>query len=345
MATEQEKFNFLSALRAVDCIASPFLTTMKYDNRWVKLNYTRSTRDPIIGIDLGEVKHVSRFELEDMTDDFNPKNIVARGVRGRLFKGVMTQGSETREVTVKTWDFSPPLNIRDMNCYSDALAGELLLLTTPDISSHPSLVKLIGYSVQDWLAVVFDFKWNQTLQDLIPCGSFSLEQRMNVAIDLAQAIEHLHDRQIALGNLSASNVSIDQEYKVKLFNFDCHLNPRFPRRYINALKTGDPIHYTDCEKKNALALDVYAYGVLLKELIAQKLGCAKEVTDGRTYSYVEQSLLGLGQRCMEYAVDCRPSIHDVVASLRQLLPTRKRKYRSTSSPSDDEDDDESMELC
>ncbi|CAH9144396.1 unnamed protein product [Cuscuta epithymum] len=167
---------------------------------------------------------------------------------------------------------------------------------------------------------------------------------MNVAIDLAQAIEHLHDRQIALGNLSASNVSIDQEYKVKLFNFDSHLNPRFPRRYINALKKGDPTHYTDCEKKNALALDVYAYGVLLRELIAQKLGCAKEVTDGRTYSYVEQSLLGLGQRCMEYAVDCRPSIHDVVASLKQLSPTRKRKYRNTASLSDD-DDDESMELC
>lgn len=55
----------------------------------------------------GEVKPCSYSELEKITD-FKTDSLILRTHLGRLFRGTITEGSETRSVIVKTWDLPLP---------------------------------------------------------------------------------------------------------------------------------------------------------------------------------------------------------------------------------------------
>jgi len=57
---------------------------------------------------VGEVKHCSYFELDKMTNYKNRAEI-QRTLTGRLFHGIIVEGTVTRPAIVKTWDYLLPM--------------------------------------------------------------------------------------------------------------------------------------------------------------------------------------------------------------------------------------------
>ncbi|CAH9086390.1 unnamed protein product [Cuscuta epithymum] len=83
----------------------------------------------------------------------------------------------------------------------------------PHFSSHPNIAKLIGFSCDKTFALVYDVNLKHTLWDLIPLP------RMKVAKQVVETLQFFHQRRIAFCTFAAPNISVDEDYNIKLFEF------------------------------------------------------------------------------------------------------------------------------
>ncbi|KAL6583521.1 hypothetical protein OROMI_005599 [Orobanche minor] len=311
----------------------------KYGDKW-----------HIQGMDLGHVKHLSHSMLEEITNNFSNDNFVRKTRHGRIFRGVMNQDLVTRDVVVRTWDFFFPIK-REYVWHAQRFSDEIKLLTNPDVASHPSLVDLIGYCCHKKLAVVYDFKLKDTVKDIICSDKIQLKQRIQVAIGIAQVLEYLHAKQIAHGCIEAANISVDEKFKIKLLEYDAHLDlgsendameykiATKSHKYLSPEIIGVYVAYP-WKKEYAFPSDVHAYGVLLSELITKKefkeseyLECVKpaDIEYPEDCSDVERCLLDVAKDCVQNDFTLRPKMSGVVALLKDTyrFTTRKRKIYHT----------------
>ncbi|KAK6241324.1 hypothetical protein SCA6_006713 [Theobroma cacao] len=126
----------------------------------------RGTAELVTGKSNFEKPVVYSFtDLRAFTNNFSADNLIKLTQFGRLYRGKIEKGKETRFVTVKTWDersdrFLYPPNKTLM------LREEVMLLTHPSMRGHPNLVKLVGGCRQkEMKAAVYDLNPLDTLHN------------------------------------------------------------------------------------------------------------------------------------------------------------------------------------
>lgn len=164
---------------------------------------------------------------------------------------------------------------------------------------HAHIVKLLGYcDERDEGVLVFEYIPNGNLQDCLhnqtlssqnktpknPKLTLTWKQRMSIAYQLAETLDHLHDNSnphIIHGDIKSSNILLDDRLECQLSDFGCAhvgfsllIKPSSPR--VASMMVGSP-GYMDphfimtgiSSKKN----DVYSFGVVLLELITGFEAC------------------------------------------------------------------------
>ncbi|KAG5615862.1 hypothetical protein H5410_015686 [Solanum commersonii] len=163
---------------------------------WCKENYVEETESlvdmigsfckfPILPVIDGVVKPCNYSELENITNF--ETCLIQYTKSGRLFRGTITEGSETRSVIVETWDFLLPLD-RAYAYRPSKFCDEIELYETTNV--HPHLAKLSRYCCDRRLEVVYD-----------------------------EELTTLHKKKIAVGSITASCIMIDKEVNIKVFDF------------------------------------------------------------------------------------------------------------------------------
>lgn len=178
---------------------------------------------------------------------------------------------------------------------------------------HDNIVKLLGYcDVQDEGALVFEYVSNGTLQDKLHGGEreikkssssseISWRNRMEIAYQLAQALEYLHEKcplQIVHGDIKPSNILLDEQMNCKLcdfgfakMGFSSTIMTSNNRKQVMMGSPGytDP-HYLRtgiASKKN----DVYSYGVIILELVTGMEAFCEEREQGQLLSSIMGPIL------------------------------------------------------
>lgn len=178
---------------------------------------------------------------------------------------------------------------------------------------HDNIVKLLGYcDVQDEGALVFEYVSNGTLQDKLHGGEreikksssssvISWRNRMEIAYQLAQALEYLHEKcplQIVHGDIKPSNILLDEQLNCKLcdfgfakMGFSSTIMTSNNRKQVMMGSPGytDP-HYLRtgiASKKN----DVYSYGVIILELVTGMEAFCEEREQGQLLSSIMGPIL------------------------------------------------------
>jgi len=164
----------------------------------------------------------------------------------------------------------------DMQASNEFLA-ELKVLTHVH---HLNLVRLIGYCTESSLFLVYEFIENGNLsQHLRRTGyePLSWAARIQIALDSARGLEYIHEHTVPVyihRDIKSANILIDKNYRAKVADFGLTKltevgNTSLPTRGIVGTFGYMPPEYArygDVSPK----VDVYAFGVVLYELISAK---------------------------------------------------------------------------
>ncbi|KAG9159637.1 hypothetical protein Leryth_013624 [Lithospermum erythrorhizon] len=192
--------------------------------------YPYTISEPLKGIDIGGVKHLSYEQVKEWTHNFTNNVLDGYIEYGKLFK-LNTQ--EFTGAILKTFQLLyPPRSYYKL--HPARLHNELMALSIKGLT-HPNLPKLIGYSCDNLLAVVYgDLRPKLHLFDAIVSDDFAWKDRMKAALQLADLIRFMHSKGIVVCTIAKENMLIDENDDVKLLSIGLHAHDDYEKAQVPA---------------------------------------------------------------------------------------------------------------
>ncbi|XP_010504399.1 PREDICTED: probable receptor-like protein kinase At3g55450 isoform X1 [Camelina sativa] len=230
------------------------------------------------------VKSFTFNELKLATRNFRADSVVGEGGFGCVFRGWLD------ETTLTPTKSSSGLVIAVKRLNPDGFQGHREWLTEINYLgqlSHPNLVKLIGYCVEDeQRLLVYEFMHKGSLENhLFSTGSRDFKPlswilRIKVALDAAKGLAFLHSDPVKViyRDIKASNILLDSDFNAKLSDFGLARDgPMGETSYVSTRVMGTfgyaAPEYVSTGHLNARS-DVYSFGVVLLELL-----CGRQALD------------------------------------------------------------------
>ncbi|XP_078166382.1 putative LRR receptor-like serine/threonine-protein kinase At3g47570 [Carex rostrata] len=252
-----------------------------------------------------EYQKVSYNDILRDTDHFSLKNLIGRGTFGDVYKAQMNFENVTN-VAVKV------LNL-NLHGASKSFLSECEVLRKV---RHRNLIKVLSscsrtdHHGNDFKALIFEFMPNGSLETWLhpdmctnrPFRSLSLIQRLNIAIDVATALEYLHNHgpaPIVHCDLKPSNVLLDVDMTAHVGDFGLARFLVQPDS-MSSLLTGSTaglrgsIGYIPPEYgmggQASVEGDAYSYGILVLEMFTGISPTDERFRDGlNLHMYVEMA--------------------------------------------------------
>ncbi|KAL6330241.1 hypothetical protein AAG906_040163 [Vitis piasezkii] len=222
----------------------------------------------LTGITMDKSVEFSYEELAKATDNFNLANKIGQGGFGSVYYAEL----RGEKAAIKKMD---------MRASREFLA-ELKVLTHVH---HLNLVRLIGYCVEGSLFLVYEYIENGNLsQHLRGSGRDPLpwSSRVQIALDSARGLECIHEHTVPVyihRDIKSANILIDKNFHGKVAGFGLTKSTEvgsssLPTRLVGTFGYMPPEYtqYGDVSPKT----DVYAFGVVLYELISAKEAVVQE---------------------------------------------------------------------
>ncbi|BAT80970.1 hypothetical protein VIGAN_03060100 [Vigna angularis var. angularis] len=234
-----------------------------------------ATATGLTGIMVAKSMEFTNQELAKATNNFSLENKIGQGGFGAVYYAEL-RGEKT---AIKKMDVQA----------STEFLCELKVLTHVH---HLNLVRLIGYCVEGSLFLVYEHIDNGNLgQYLHGTGKDPLtwSSRVQIALDSARGLEYIHEHTVPVyihRDVKSANILIDKNFRGKVADFGLTKlievgSSTLHTRLVGTFGYMPPEYaqYGDVSPK----VDVYAFGVVLYELISAKNAVLK------TGEYVAES--------------------------------------------------------
>ncbi|KAK7379624.1 hypothetical protein VNO80_05088 [Phaseolus coccineus] len=223
--------------------------------------------------------------LRQVTDNFSQNNILGRGGFGVVYKGELHDGSK---IAVKRME-SVATGSKGLNEFQ----AEIAVLSKV---RHRHLVALLGYCINgNERLLVYEYMPQGTLtQHLVDwqengCAPLTWKQRVAIALDVARGVEYLHSlaqQSFIHRDLKPSNILLGDDMRAKVADFGLVKNAP-DGKYSVETRLAGTFGYLAPEYaatgRVTTKVDVYAFGVVLMELITGRRALDDTVPDERSH--------------------------------------------------------------
>ncbi|KAK8892377.1 hypothetical protein M9Y10_029603 [Tritrichomonas musculus] len=252
-------------------------------------------------------------------NDFDFQDPIGSGVSATVYRGIYKKTGE--EVAIKEFKW-----IKMNGSRLQSFQREVAVLATVN---HPTLLKLIGATDTPPFCIITEWMPNGSLfSALHEQALVDPTLKMIAAFDIARGMQYLHAHHIVHRDLKSLNVLMDKDMRVRICDF------AFSRHATNeqtmTSNIGTP-HWMAPEilfsnQNYTSKVDVYAFGVLLWELVTSQI--PYNGVPGRSIMYevrdldirpalpssefINPSFRDLITQCWDRNPDIRPSFDEIV---------------------------------
>ncbi|CAJ2653702.1 unnamed protein product [Trifolium pratense] len=218
----------------------------------------------ITGLLVEKSQEFSYKELSIATNKFSMSNKIGEGGFGEVFYAELRgQKAAIKKMRMKA---------------SKEFCAELKVLTRVH---HLNLVGLIGYCVEGFLFLVYEYIDNGNLSQNLRDSereSLTWSTRMQIALDSARALEYIHEHTVhgyIHRDIKSENILLDKRFRAKVTDFGLSKladveNSTSSNKIVQGTFGYMPPEYARGGVAPSPKIDVYAFGVVLYELISAK---------------------------------------------------------------------------
>lgn len=219
------------------------------------------------------------------------------------------------------------------------------------LADHPHIVKLYGHG--EWehgLYIAMEWVQGISIRHCITQESLSFRKSLEVILQVAYALAHLHHHGIIHRDLKPENILMTEDGNIKVIDFG--IAQLHHER--SSLVMGTPSYMSpeqkDDPKQISFASDLYALGVILYELITQKLshglidlavlpkklkqiiGKAVAVSPSERYTEVSLLIHDITDYLSSSDIDLEKPHTDQVKELHEILQATSQQFSPSQTP-------------
>src|SRR6202140_2279864 len=263
-----------------------------------------------------ELRNMTALHTGDILDHYRIENLAARSGMASIFRAIDERTGQTVAIKI------PHPEMEADPAFYDRFQREQEIGEKLD---YPGVMKVFPNHDHSQFYMAMEWVDGRLLRQIMnEQKKFPPERAINIALQIASALEYIHSKGVVHRDLKPENIMVDAQDRIKLIDFGIAANVGSKRltfaKFTQTMGTPDYISPEQVKGKRGDARsDVYALGVMLYEMLTGKV----PFTGSNAFTIMNDRLLNNPVPPREIDPAISPQLQEVIYRALERDPAKR----------------------